>query len=247
MKLFAVDIGNTSISCGLFYNNKIVNRALFNKNDVSSLLSFIREERKEVVVVISSVDPNQTLQLKNQLKATKFKSYIINHNNCGLLMDVDSANEVGVDRICNSYAAIELYKLPCLVIDFGTATTYDVVNKNKTFIGGSIAPGIEVSSENLISRAALLDKVTYEIPKYAIGKNTLTNLQSGIVLGAVDSVNGMVQRIKNEVEKDEELIIVLTGGFSHIISPVIDFKHDINLELTLIGINLIYLNEIQSK
>ena len=81
----------------------------------------------------------------------------------------------------------------------------------------------------MISRAALLDKVTYEIPKRAIGKNTLTNLQSGIVLGAVDSVNGMVQRIKNEVEKDEELIIVLTGGFSHIISPMIDFKHDINL------------------
>lgn len=247
MKIFAVDIGNTSTSCGLLYNNKILTRSLFNKNEVSSLLSFIKLEENEAVVVISSVDPNQTALLKEELKSTNFKEYLISHSNCGLLMDVDYPDEVGADRICNSYAAKELYKVPCLVIDFGTATTYDVIDKDQRFIGGAIAPGIEVSSENLISRAALLDEVNYKIPKHAIGKNTLTNLQSGIVLGAVDAVHGMIQRIKNEVDNNEELKIVLTGGFSRIISPMINIKHEINLDLTLVGINLIYLNEIKSK
>ena len=247
MNIFAIDIGNTSTTCGLFYNNKLLSKSIFKKNDSQSMLSYIIANDFRALVVISSVDPSQTEKLVKLLEKNNFKSKIISHKNCGLLMDVESTKEVGVDRICNSYAAKKLYKSPCLVIDFGTATTYDVINKNNIFIGGAIAPGIEVSSENLISKAALLNKVTYEIPKHAIGKNTLTNLQSGIVLGAIDSIHGMIKRIQKEIIENENLKIILTGGFSQIISPVIKFNHEINLDLTLMGINLIYFNEIKTK
>ncbi|OUW63596.1 MAG: hypothetical protein CBD58_00070 [bacterium TMED198] len=247
MNMFAIDIGNTSTTCGLFYDNKLLSKSVFKKNDPFSVLSYMRANKSGALAVISSVDPSQTERLVKLLKKNSFKSKVISHNNCGLLMDVESTKEVGIDRVCNSYAAKELYKLPCLVIDFGTATTYDVINKDKIFIGGAIAPGIEVSSENLISKAALLNKVTYEIPKHVIGKNTLTNLQSGIVLGAVDSIDGMVKRIKKEIIENENLKIILTGGFSRIISPIIKFNHEINLDLTLMGINLIYLNENKTK
>tara|TARA_Y100001970_G_C13946706_1_gene706047 strand:+ start:42 stop:785 length:744 start_codon:yes stop_codon:yes gene_type:complete len=247
MKLFAIDIGNTSTSCALFANNAIVVKKIIKKNDLASIINWIKKNDKNGLIVLSSVDPIQTKFLIEKIKNNQIDLHVISHENCGLKMDVEYSSEVGVDRICNSYAAKEIYKGPCVIIDFGTATTYDVVDSNQTFIGGAIAPGIEVSSENLISKAALLNKLNYENPKKAIGKNTIKNLQSGIMFGAVDSIHGMIRRIKNEMIINKKIKIILTGGFCHTISPLINFDHEVNLELTLHGINLIYKNEIKIK
>ena len=243
MTLMCIDIGNTNIVSGIYKNSQLVDikRMDTNKNAIDKNIDFSTTDN----IAISSVVPKIEEHIINHLSSTPFFS--VSHTNSNIILNVDSPADVGNDRLCNIKNIIKKTQYPAIVVDFGSATTYDVINDNGEFIGGAIAPGIEVSSENLISKAALLNKVTYEIPKHAIGKNTLTNLQSGIVLGAIDSIHGMVKRIQKEIIENENLKIILTGGFSQIISPVIKFNHEINLDLTLMGINLIYFNEIKTK
>ena len=157
---------------------------------------------------------------------------------------IDSKKEVGPDRICNVKSAIEKTKRSCIVIDFGTATTYDVINDKQEFIGGAIAPGIQVSGAYLIKKAALLKDTLLKFPKNYIGKNTATNIQSGIMYSAVHAIEGMVLHIKKELGNKTD--IILTGGFSKLISPKLSFEHKVEKNLTIEGIKLIYeenLNE----
>ena len=138
----------------------------------------------------------------------------------------------------NIKAAITKIKGDCIVLDFGTATTYDVINKKQEFIGGAIAPGIDVSANYLIKKAALLKNTILEFPEKIIGKNTKTNIQSGVMYSAIYSIEGMVENINRELNSEPNLI--LTGGFSSLISPKLSFKHTLEPNLTLEGIRLIY-------
>lgn len=189
-------------------------------------------------IAISSVVPKQTKYYCEILnKIYDISPFIISHKNANVKLKVDDENEVGNDRICNIKAAIELTKKNCLVIDFGTATTYDVINNNQEFIGGAIAPGIDVSANYLIKKAALLKKTTYKFPSKIIGKNTNTNIQSGVMFGAINSIEGMIMMIQKELES--ELFIILTGGFSKLISSKLSYKHILKPHLTMDGIRLI--------
>ena len=238
MKL-ALDIGNTQIKLGIFEHLKLIHTECFQHNDNQNInLNYIKKF-KPTVSIISSVVPNLTDKyVKNIYNILGLDSLIVNNENCHIDLKVPEPNTVGADRICNVVATIKIYNKPAIVIDFGTATTYDVINKNGQFIGGIIAPGIKTSSQYLIEKAALLDYVDFEFPKKVIGKNTEDNIKSGIMFGAIDQIEGMIQRINNETKQNNK--IILTGGFSKLISPKISLEHTCDIDLTLKGMILIH-------
>lgn len=238
MKL-ALDIGNTQIKLGIFEHLKLIHTECFQHNDNQNInLNYIKKF-KPTVSIISSVVPNLTDKyVKNIYNIFGLDSLIVNNENCHIDLKVPEPNTVGADRICNVVATIKIYNKPAIVIDFGTATTYDVINKNGQFIGGIIAPGIKTSSQYLIEKAALLDYVDFEFPKKVIGKNTEDNIKSGIMFGAIDQIEGMIKRINNETKQNNN--IILTGGFSKLISPKISLEHTCDIDLTLKGMILIH-------
>jgi len=238
--ILLIDIGNTNTVCSI-YDDKYINHIRIEpKENVLEKLKKI-DDFNIKKIAISSVVPKQTKYYCKLLKSKyNINPFIVNHKNANVKLKVDDENEVGNDRICNVKAAVELTKKNCLVIDFGTATTYDVINKNQEFIGGAIAPGIDVSANYLIKKAALLKETTYKFPSKIIGKNTNTNIQSGVMFGAINSIEGMVSMIQKEIKS--ELFIILTGGFSQLISSKLSCKHILKPNLTMDGIRLI-LNE----
>ena len=235
MTLLAIDIGNTTITCGIFKDE-----ILSSRNDFKKFVDFEKYLIKNIKyidkVLLSSVVPEKTQQCKQII--TNIELIIIDSALSNLPLLVETPESVGADRLCNIKAAIELYELPCIVIDFGTAITYDVVNNNKEFIGGVIAPGVETSAEYLINKAALLTSPELKFPNKVIGINTIQNIQSGIMFGAIDQVYGMINRITKETKLDYS--IILTGGISKKISTQFSQKHIVDINLTLKGILFIY-------
>ena len=160
---------------------------------------------------------------------------------------VDDAREVGADRIVNDVAAIKKYGAPLIVVDFGTATTFNVINEKKEFIGGAVAPGIRGSMESLVSGTAKLPRVEIEKPESAIGKNTTTNMQAGIVFGFAGLVGYIVKKIKKEM-KAPDMKVVATGGFSEIIAGEVSCIDYVDKLLTLQGLKILYdLNKTEGK
>ena len=240
MKL-AIDIGNTFIKCGIFHKQKIVDRASVQSAD--ELLSFFKKYELSKII-LSSVVPKKSKEFINYLnKRFNLPVYVVNYKNTNLKLKVQEPASVGNDRICNIFSAIKLYSSPLIVIDFGTATTYDVINSREEFIGGIIAPGVETSAENLISKAALLDDISFDFPSKVIGNNTKNNIQSGFMFGAVSQVEGLVNKI--ETESKTKYTVILTGGFSNLLSSHLNTSHIVDVDLTLKG--MFYIDELFNK
>ena len=159
----------------------------------------------------------------------------------GLNIRCDDAREVGADRIVNSVAAFKKYggKKPLICIDFGTATTINVITEKGELIGGVIAPGIKGSLDSLVNGTAKLPRVEIEAPKSIIAKNTVTNMQAGIVFGFAGLVEYIVKRIKKELKRDDVKTIA-TGGFSNVISKEIECIDVVDKLLTLKGLKYLY-------
>ena len=159
----------------------------------------------------------------------------------GLNIRCDNAREVGADRIVNCVSAIVEYGdgTPMIVVDFGTATTFNIINENNEFIGGVIAPGIKGSLDSLVNGTAKLPRVEIEAPKSIIAKNTVTNMQAGIVFGFAGLVEYIVKRIKKEL-KVPNVKTIATGGFSNIISKEIECIDVVDKLLTLKGLKYLY-------
>ncbi len=158
----------------------------------------------------------------------------------GMNLRVDNAKEVGADRVVNNVAAVRKYGFPLIIIDFGTATTFNVIDGKGEFIGGVIAPGIKGSLDSLVNGTAKLPRVEIERPSSVIGKNTVTNMQSGIVFGFAGLVEYLVKKIKREM-KCENVTVVATGGFSEIIAGEISCIDKVDKLLTLEGLNYLYM------
>jgi type III pantothenate kinase len=156
----------------------------------------------------------------------------------GLRILYDNPRDVGTDRIVDAVAAIELYHPPLIVVDLGTATVFDAVSREGDYLGGAIAPGIALAAEALFLNTSQLRRVELLAPKSAIGHNTITALQSGLVLGYAALVTGMVERFKQEIGQDAR--VIGTGGLVSIISQETEVFDQINPDLTLIGLRLIY-------
>ena len=157
----------------------------------------------------------------------------------GMRIRMDNPREVGADRIVNAVATHKLYGGPAIIVDLGTATTFDTVSKAGDYLGGAIAPGIMTATESLYRRAAMLPRLELTHPERAIGTNTISAMQSGIIFGYVGLIEGIVTRIQRELP--EKAKVVATGGYVEIIAKETAVIDVVNPDLTLIGLRIIYL------
>tara|TARA_B100002052_G_scaffold299180_2_gene336048 strand:- start:4582 stop:5316 length:735 start_codon:yes stop_codon:yes gene_type:complete len=242
MKLI-VDIGNTnSVYAILDGNNYVYKQRLSPNENIKNIINEISNYNLDFIAIASVVPKQTKFHIDAFQKHFKVTPFVVNHKNANVKLDVDNINEVGADRICNVKAALDIINSNCIILDFGTATTYDVINHKKQFIGGAIAPGIKVSALNLINKAAMLNETNLIFPEKYIGKNTKTNIQSGVMFSAIHSIEGMIKNIKLELNGNTD--IILTGGFSQLISTKLNIKHKLIPNLTLDGINLIHKENI---
>ncbi len=191
-------------------------------------------------VIISSVVPDATFNLK--LLARNYfesKALIVGSSNCNLPLKVkvDRGVYVGADRIVNAVATFKLFGGNSAIVDFGTATTFDVIDDDGSYIGGIISPGVDLANKALPRAAAALPNVEVKRPKQVIGKNTIDCMQSGIYWGYLSLVEGVISKIKNE-EKIER--VVATGGLASILSRDTTVFDHIDLKLTIKGLSFIY-------
>ena len=156
----------------------------------------------------------------------------------GMPIRIDNPRELGADRLVNAVAAWDHFGGPCIAVDFGTAVNYDVVSSDGEYIGGVIAPGIEISLEALSQRAAALPRIRLEAPESAIGRGTLSAIQSGVIYGYAGQVDGLVGRIREEL--GNEAPAIATGGFAAIIAPHCEQIDEVDDLLTLTGLRLIW-------
>ncbi|MEX1046003.1 MAG: type III pantothenate kinase [Actinomycetota bacterium] len=249
--LLAIDVGNTETLIGIFKGEELawhwrLSTVPDRTADEHALMySGLLEQQglafsKEVTgVVISSVVPTTTLALRDMVERySHFEPLVVEPGiKTGVSILIDNPREVGADRVVNSLAAFTRYGGPCIVVDFGTATNFDVVSSKGEYLGGAIAPGLQVAAEGLYSAAARLTGVELAAPESVVGKNTVEAVQSGLVFGAASEVDGMVDRIKKELGP---AVVVATGGLAPVIVP---HCHTIDHDdpwLTLEGLRLIF-------
>jgi type III pantothenate kinase len=156
----------------------------------------------------------------------------------GITLKYDNPREIGADRIVNAAAAYKLFGGPLIIVDFGTATTFCAVTKNGEYLGGAITPGVKISAEALFQRAAKLPRVELVRPRTVIGRDTVSAMQAGILFGYAGLVDGIVDRMKNELGADAK--VVATGGLAELVAPETKTITDIRQDLTLQGLKLLY-------
>ena len=250
--ILTLDIGNSNIKTALFEGEEMahywrISTSLSKTSDEYGILlmnMFAHEGVKPEEVeglAISSVVPtiNFTIEHMCQNYFHMQPMMVAPGIKTGINIKYENPRELGSDRIANAVAAYAQYGGPCIFIDFGTATTFGVVDENGSFLGGSIFPGIKVASEALVSGTAKLPRFAIEKPESVIGRTTLTNLQSGMYYGYVGLVKHIVQKMKQELGR-QDAIVVATGGMALLISEESKVIDKLDGLLTLKGLRMIY-------
>ena len=249
--LLAIDVGNTNTVLGIFDGEKLLAswRMKSDARDTSDELwvqyqSLVSDYDFDSVAICSTVPAilREIRQMVNKNLADKKVTIVEPGIKTGVPLLVDNPREIGADRIVNTLAAHTLYGGPAIVVDFGTSTNLDVVSPKGEFLGGALAPGIEISVDALAQRAAQLRKVELIKPKSVIGKNTVEALQSGTIFGFAGQVDGLVSRISDELvaQFNERPTVIATGGLAPLIFGVADTLDEHEPDLTLIGLRLIH-------
>jgi type III pantothenate kinase len=191
-------------------------------------------------VVISSVVPTSTGALRDMVQRYfNFPPVIVEPGTkTGMPILTDNPRELGADRVVNALAAYSRYGGPCIVIDFGTATTYDAVSEKGEFLGGAIAPGLQTKNASLSRETARLPQVELQAPRTAIGKNTVDAIQSTLIFGTAAEADGMIERMRKEFGGDAT--VVATGGLAPIVVPHCQFVDEHDPWLTLEGLRLVF-------
>jgi type III pantothenate kinase len=249
--LLAIDIGNTNITLGVFEGQdlKATWRLATDQRKmpdeyslmVSGILTIKGISPGDVtgVCMCSGVPPlTATFQAMCQSYFNVTPLIVSAGVKTGVHILYDSPRDVGADRIVDAVAAFQLYGGPVIIVDFGTATVFDAVTREGDYLGGAIAPGINVAAEGLFLSASMLRRVELTPPKSAIGRNTVAALQSGLLLGQVGLVEGMVARFKDELGQDSR--VVGTGGLVEVIAKETRVFDAINQDLTLVGLQMVY-------
>jgi type III pantothenate kinase len=259
--LLCLDIGNTQIFGGVFNEDKIVFQFRFSTRQTSSsdeVGVFLRTVLKENSIApelinniaICSVVPDVVYSIRNGcIKYFAIDPFILQAGvKTGLKIKYLNPQEVGSDRIANAIAAINLYpNKNIIVIDFGTATTFDVISKDKEYLGGAIVPGIRISMESLESRTAKLPAIEIAVPEKVIGRTTKDSIQSGLYFGHIGIAKEIIQRINTEAFGETKAFVIGTGGFANMFSDAGIFNA-INPDLVLIGMNLAFkMNQAKEK
>ncbi len=247
----AIDTGNTHTTFGIFREESLIttfristkfilDEILFTKYLSESLetLKFDLSQIKNIGIasVVPNADENLNRVPKNVFEIKPM--FITPKTKLSFKLIVDRPDEVGADRICNAAAGFKKYGGPLVIVDFGTATTYDVISAQGDFIGGVIAPGVLTSAHALFDLAAKLPEVELKFPNKVIGTNTVVNMQSGIMYGALDAMEGMLRRIQSELKTNPK--VIATGGFSKTIFPYTKMIDALEFDLVLEGIKIIY-------
>ena len=249
--LLTIDVGNTQTVIGLFDGEALTHHWRISTNDertsdemallVAELLRLrgIEFHPERLGIAISSVVPRNTAALR-QMADEWFgvKAIVLEPGTrMGMPILYDNPKEVGADRIANAVGAFDLYGGPCIVVDFGTATTLDAISAKGEYLGGAIIPGIEISLDALFARAAALRRVELIEPRNVIGKNTVESMQSGAIYGFTAQVDGLCERMKKELG---EPTVVATGGLAALIAPLSAAIQHHEPWLTLVGLRIIW-------
>jgi type III pantothenate kinase len=249
--LLTVDVGNTNTVLGIFDGEELI-KSWRVKTDPRTTADELWLQFNALVtgyklsgLSICSTVPATLRELRTMINTyfAELPTTIVEPGTkTGVQLLVDNPKEIGADRIVNTLAAHALYGGPAIVVDFGTSTNLDVVSPKGEFLGGALAPGIEISVDALASRAAQLRKVELIRPKSVIGKNTVEALQSGTIFGFAGQVDGLVDRITAELalDFDEAPTVIATGGLAPLIIGVADSIDEYEPDLTLIGLRLIH-------
>ncbi|MCM8801187.1 MAG: type III pantothenate kinase [Candidatus Omnitrophica bacterium] len=239
--LLAVDIGNTNISFGIFKANRIIKRFdICGRNYERRILKKKIAKFKLDGAVICSVVPYLTAVIKKDIK----RLLGINPFILGKDIRVPIKNlyrnprGLGQDRLVNAYAGINLHRAPLIIIDLGTAITFDIISKDKTYLGGLILPGLRLSIEALSEKTALLPKIRLERPKEFIGGDTKSCILSGVLYGYATMIEGLSKKIKERLGGSS--LIIGTGGDIRLLRRYCRIFDKIDKDLTLKGLNLIY-------
>lgn len=242
--LLAVDIGNSNIKFGIYNSEQLLSKFLIPTNGelaADYLTSLIRADVSISNAIVCSVVPEKTQHLKETLqKAFEITSIVVNNDvDFGLKINYRPLSALGTDRLVNSFAAVEKYGAPCIVCSMGTATTFDLINKNRELLGGVIVPGMKIMAKALHLSTAQLPEIEIEKQKKVLGNTTAESIQSGILYGHIAMVEGIVRRIKKE--RDDNPKIVATGGFASQIAENTTAIDIVDENLLLDGLRL--LNE----
>jgi len=249
--LLAIDIGNSNIVLGVFDGDDLkatwrLATVIHRQADEYGilLLDLFQQQKlsptKIKGVTLCSVVPPlvPTFQELCQKYLNTLPLVVEAGVKTGVRICLDNPREVGADRVVNTVAAHHIYGKPVIVIDFGTATTFDVISKEGDYLGGAIAPGINSASEALFARTAMLPRIELTRPKQVIGRNTISAMQSGIIFGYIGLIEGMIQRIERELGSKAK--VIATGGYAQFIAQSIPAIDKIDPDLSLMGLRLIY-------
>jgi type III pantothenate kinase len=253
--ILVIDVGNTNIVLGAYDNDKLIADWRLSTDSkrsadeygiqVAELFLQKKLDPSDVDgVIISSVVPNIMYSLEHMIrKYFELEPIVVGPGvKTGINIKYDNPKEVGADRIVNAVSAHDIYKRAIIIIDFGTATTFCAVTKDANYLGGTICPGIKISLEALVERAAKLPRVELVKPPTVICKNTISSMQSGIIYGYIGQVDYIVSKMKKEMKElgEDEPLVIATGGLSKLIAQESKSIDVVNPYLTLEGLRMIY-------
>jgi type III pantothenate kinase len=249
--LLALDVGNTEITVGLFRGDRLdahwrLTTAPNRTADewaaaLTSYLTQIGRSTQEVrAAIIASVVPAVTHALAGGVeRATTLRPLAVDARSAlPIRLDVEEPLTVGADRIVNTLAASQLLKRDTIVVDFGTATTFDCITADGRFLGGVIMPGVRTASDDLVRKAAKLPATELTPPQRIIGRRTEDCIRAGVLFGAADAVDGIVRRIKAEWPEKQAPAVVATGGLANLVAPLTTEIESVHPDLTLTGLRL---------
>jgi type III pantothenate kinase len=256
--LLAIDIGNTNIVLGLCHGREQTWLSQWRLSTVRDrtadeyaiyIKGLLREAKQHKTinrVIISSVVPQLTRTLADMSRRHLGNDphIVTAQSNLGVSLGVDFPDQVGADRLVNAVAAYHLYQTACIVIDMGTATKFDVISRTGEFMGGVIAPGLQITADALFQRAAKLGQVEFIAPPNVIGRNTIHAIQSGLIFGYTGQIEGVVPKLKGEMRRRDPLLtghipVIGTGGLMGLLAPHTDILDQVDPWLTLTGLHLI--------
>lgn len=249
--IFVLDVGNTNTVLGIYdgddlkYHWRIETSRNKTEDEYGMVIKALFENESihfneiDGIIISSVVPPIMSALERMCQKYFNIKPLIVGPGiKTGLNIKYENPREVGADRIVNAVAGIHFYGSPLIIVDFGTATTYCYINEQNQYMGGAIAPGINISTEALFSRAAKLPRIEIAKPNNVIGKNTVNAMQAGILYGYVGQVEGIVSRIKAQAKKNPK--VIATGGLAKLIATESNVIDLVDPFLTLKGLQLIY-------